>query len=379
MAASIHDILRPRVVTKMVSQIAASTSSVLNFMGMQPGGPNERLVGGRSGEFHIFNNVRAAALIKAPGTAAAKRANNPVGRVPFVFPRFHESTYILSEAVHNLAKLGLSDAQRDEAGADYIKKQLIPVGQRLANARTAMIVGMLRGAVYAHQTGDAHYVDYTSSGAAFTIDYQMPAANKTQLDMLGDGSIIDVSWDNSNANIPLHLGKIDAAFQELSGTRLRHVHCGQVVWNHIITNDYVASGAGIANTPFETFERVVGSGPDGTPLNDKIGKIKAVPWVDFHVSDEGLDLGVPGSETFTKHWGDTFAAFMGDVNPVIYEMMLGTEPIAERDGGPEMVKVGAESWSRVVSNPTGHEVFSLDNCLPSNAVPKANAFGTVVF
>ncbi len=377
--ASIHDILRPRVVARLVSQIAATTNSVLNFMGMQPGGPNEYVVGGRSGTFEVFNNVRTAGWGRAPGTAAANRARNSVGRVPFTFPRHHEAVYLLAEEIHNFARLGVSDAARDEMGADYLKKQMVPPAQRLGNWRTALVVGMLRDSLYLHTQGDVWYPSYTSSGNLAQINYQMPAGNKSQLDMLGDGDIIDVSWDNAGANIPKHLLDIDAAFQELWGGRLEHVHCTSTIWNHVVTNDYVAAGAGIANTPFETFKRKIGEGPDGRPINEKIGTIRAVPYVEFHISDSGLEIGAPGSETYTKHWEDTAAVFMGDPTNQNFEMLLGSEPIAEYENAPQVVKVGADSWTKTSFNPTGWEMFTLDNALPCNYIPKSVAYGTVVF
>ena len=106
MVASIHEILRPQTLTRVVSQIAASTNTFLNFFGMQPGGPNEQFFGhGREGSFHVFNNVRSIGLGRAPGTAAGRRARRPIGKVPFVYPRMHESIDLLGEEIHNFSKI----------------------------------------------------------------------------------------------------------------------------------------------------------------------------------------------------------------------------------------------------------------------------------
>ena len=379
MVASLHELLRPITLTKVISQIAASSQSLLRWMQMGPGQSLELSMGhGREGFYHVFNNVRTVGLGRAPGTAAARRARNPIGRVPFVYPRMHEQTSLLAEEIHNLGRIGDPGA-RDTAGQEYIRRQATPPAQRLANFRTAMVVGMLRDSLYVHESGDNWYFSYTSSGSLFQIAYQMPAANKTQLDMLGAGNIIDVSWDNPSADIPLHLGNINKAFQQLYGGRLEHVHCTFAVWNYITNNDIVAAGHGIANPPFQTFVRALGTGPDGTPINEYVGTINKAPGVTFHISDDGIELGAPGSETWTRHWEDTTAVFMGTPTSDLYNMMLGSEPIAEYDNAPWEVKTGAASWSTRAFNPTSYQLFTLDNALPVAYVPKATAYGTVVF
>lgn len=377
--ASIQEILRPITLTKTVSRIAASTQTVLSWMGMQPGGQNEVFYGhGREGTYHIFNHVRTAGLGRAPGTAAGRIARNPVARVPFVYARMHFEVSLLAEELHNLAKID-DPRMRDEAGSTYIKMQMRSPGERAGNWRTQMVVGMLRDSLYIHESGDDWYFTYESSGGLTQVPFGMPSGNKDQLDMLGAGSIIDASWANAGANIPMHLGKINAAFQQLMGGRLTDIHCTFNVWDNVTSNDFVAAKAGIANAPFETFERKVGEGPDGTPINEYTGRLRIAPGVTWHISDDGLEIGAPGSEAFTKHWGDNNAVFMNSPASGIYSMYQGSEPIAEYDGGPETVRIGLSSWSKKTSNPTATEIFTLDNALPVNHIPASVAYGTVVF
>lgn len=381
MVASIHEILRPQTLTRVVSQIAASTNTLLNFFGMQPGGANERYFGhGREGSFHVFNNVRSIGLGRAPGTAAGRRARQKIGKVPFVYPRMHESVDLLGEEIHNFARID-DPRIRDEAGRDYIKMQMRPVGQRSANWRTGLLVGMLRDSLFIHEDGDDWSYQYASAGNLQRMNFNLPAGNLTQLDMLGAGNIIDASWDNVGANIPRHCLDINAAFQQLNGGRLTDIWLNGSTWNNVTNNDFVAAGAGIANAPFTTFIREVGQGPDGIPINEYLGTINSVPGVIWHITDDGLDIGTPGSETFTKHIESNNALFLVGPNdfPDLYTMYLGSEPIAEFDNGPEEVKVGLASWSVKRSNPTRTELFGLDNALAVSHVPNSRAYGTVIF
>lgn len=348
-------------------------------MGMQPGGPNERFVGGRSAQYDVYNNVRGTALGSAPGTAASRRDRNPVDTIPFTFPRMHESVFIDYETVHNLRQVGGPASGRDEAGADYIKRQMTPLAQRASNWRTAMMVGMLRDSLYITKSGSSWYPNYTSAGSLFQINYQMPAGNKNQLNMLGTGNIIDASWASPGANIPGHIAAINAAFLNLCGSRLERIVLRSSMWQNILNNDYVTAQAGFASSPFTTYNRVVGTGPDGTPINEFFGKLVAFPWIEFIITDDGINIGAPGSETFSTHVESTGAMFLPANSPNYYEMLTGSEPIVEHDGGPVSVKQGLASWTAQRSNPSGWEGFALDNAMPCPYVPNAGAYGTVVF
>lgn len=377
--ASIQQILAPIVLTDVISQQMAAETWILNFMGFSPGGRNEKFFGhGRNGAFRVFNNTRQIGRGRAPGTAAAIARRQSVGEVQIVYPRMHEEIQLLAEEVHNLSKID-DPTTRDIAGLDYIRRQTQFAGQKAGNWRAAMTIGMLRDDLYVSVQGDDWYFNFTAAGSQFRINSNMPAGNRSQLDMLGAGDIIDQSWNNPNANIPAHLSNIDAAFQVLYGGRLEHVILRSAMWQNVINNDRVASQAGIAAAPFSTFARVVGERSDGTPLNVKTGQIAANPMVTFWITDEGLDIGAPGSETFTRYLPQNNAIFMPSPDIGIYSMQLGSEPIAEFDGGPETVRVGLSAWSKKASNPTATEIYNLDNALAINHIPNSTANGTVVF
>jgi hypothetical protein len=223
-------------------------------------------------------------------------------------------------------------------------------------------------------------MSFTSSGSLYRINFNMPAGNQSQLDMLGDGDIIDMSWDNPVAEIPKHLGNVNAAFQELYGGRLENILCTENVWQNVIQNDNVASQGGIAQTPFRTFQRVVGVREDGSPLNVQVGELGCRPGLLWYITDEGVDIGAEGSETFTKYIGDNDVAFLPSPRlPGVFGLMEGSEPIAEFDGGPETVKTGFETWSVKKANPTKTVLYALDNAMAVNHIPNATAYGTVIF
>ena len=384
------DILRPQVLTQVVRQVVASADTILNFMGMQPGGSNERFMGhGREGLFHVFDDSRKTAKGRAPGTPAARSSKQPMKAVPFVYPRMHDSVSLLAEYVHNIGRID-DPVQRDEAGRDMIMRQTTVLNQKAANYRVGMVVGMLRDSLYVHSEGDDWFINYTSTSANHQISFEVPAGNKTQMNMtdragnsVHSANTIGTSWLNAGADIPGHFALINQARAVQGVGPVTDVHLNSVLWQSVIQNDFLASQAGIANAPFQTFDREVGQRPDGSPVHEYIGKFNALPGVTWHISDEGLELWDAANDawTFEKHWPDTMAVFMGDPNvrADAFTLYQGSEPIAEYDGGPETVRVGLSAWSKKTANPTATEVYVLDNCLPVNHDPYSVDIGTVVF
>ncbi|HUQ72856.1 MAG TPA: hypothetical protein VM165_25230 [Planctomycetaceae bacterium] len=372
MPGSYQDILRPQVLTEVVRQVVASADPILNFMGFQPGGSNEKHYGhGREGDYHIFDDSRRVAKARAPGTPAGRSSKQAMKAVHFTYPRMHDSISLLGEYTHNLGMI--SDPRtRDVAGKDMITRQTSVLMRRAANFRIAMTVGMLRDSLYIQQEGDDWFINYTSTNALFQKNFRVPSGNKTTLTMtdragtaVHSGAIIDVPWSSPGADIVLHFAKINAARAAQGVGPVKHVHCNSIVARYLMNNDGLAVIAGISNPPFTKYERDMGTRPDGTPLHEYTLQFLALPGVTFHVTDEGLELwdAATDAHVWTKHFSDTMAVMMGEPTAEKYTMYTGSEPIAEYDGGPETVRVGLSSWSKKTSNPTSTEIYVLDNCL----------------
>lgn len=386
-SASIDQLLAPITFTKTISVVSAASSSLLNFFGMQIGGVNERFYGhGREGSYRIFNNTQDTAVETAPDMPAARRARLPVGDVAFVYPRMFEEFSLSYEDIHNLAKID-DPRMRDIAGESYIARQSVSPGQRHANWRAALLVGMLRDSLYLHQNGHYWYPTYTSSGNVARRNFNLPAGNLNQLNMLDvagtqiydDGAIIDVSWASAGANIPLHCQKVSAGLFRRHGVPLKHIFVRSSMWDKVTNNRYVGAGAGISNPPFQNYMREVGKNPDGSPKMEHTATLNKVPGVTWHINDEGRYLGYPGSTSWAYDIDETAALFLPEPNSELFEGLTGSEAVVERSDGPKMVKQGYSAWTVLAANPSRYQAFQLDNFLPCPYVPGCWAYGTVEF
>lgn len=366
------DILRPQVLTRVVRQVVASADPILNFMGFQPGGFNEVNEGhGRTGTYHIYDDTRQVGKTRAPGTAAGRSSKQGMKAVNFTYPRMHDSISIQAEFFNNIGKID-NPAVRDEAGRTMIERQTKTLSTKAANWRIAMTVGMLRDSLYFTEDGDDWHINYTSTSSLGRVNFQVPAGNKTQGNMtdragtsVHGSSIFAISLDNTTADLVLYIDKVNQARSVQGVGPVRHIHCNNRMWNYIRNLEVLAAMAGIVNPPFMSYDRVAGTRPDGTALHEYTGTVNALPGITFHITDEGLELwdAATSAFVFQKHFPDTMLVMMGDPVGEKYSAYLGSEPIAEYDGGPETIRTGTSAWSKKVSNPTATEVYVLDNCL----------------
>lgn len=383
MAGSIQEILSTKITTRVVSRVAGATSEVLNLFGMQPGGRNvfRRPDVHRTFGYDIFNDTRTVGVGRAPGAPAGVARRQKVGRVDATIPRMNEKLPLLLEELHNLRVVGGPANEYDEMGRAYIARQQNYMGQRAANFRKVLVGGMMRGKVYAHENGDDIYWNYSISGAMYTLDYQIPAGNLNQLDMLGDGDIIDQSWGDPTTDIPLHLSKINAGFQKNVGTRMDLAICDSEMWNRITNNEYVISKAGTSNTPFTVFERAAGNNENGLPNTTMRARLAAFPMLEWLVTDEGVELGTQGSESYTQFVGANNVWF--GPNPTqgmqVMELVEGNEPVKESYQSNPVPRTGLHAWTFESVDPPVVYLYALDNALPCLYVPAATAYPTVVF
>lgn len=383
-------ILAPNVVSNVISQQAATSQWLLNLFGVNhggdasdplfepdtdiPKGENVLNLGyGRHGAFNIVDNSRKVAKGTAPGAPAAQSVLANVGGIPFTFPRMHDSIKLLMETFSNLGTIE-NPAQRDLMGRRMVELQTKIKAQEAANWRKAALIGALRSTLFALKDGEDYNWSFTGG---ISVSNQIPAGNKTQLDMLGAGNIIGTTWANVASPIIQQLGLINAGFQQLCGGALRGIICPNAIWQNVLKNTDVKAVAGIANTPFINLKFEGSPKLAATMKNVKIAQLVSEPQLTFYITDEVVEL---WDGTTAKVCPDTQAIFLGfepdDGTVAMYE---GSEPISEYDGGPMSTRTGFNSWMVDRSNPTCKEIFFLDNAMPIIHVPKAVAIGTVVF
>lgn len=354
--------LQPAVVNERVSRIVVNNDTVQEFFGVKPGGPSTRTVDLRTGAYDIFDDSREVAEASRPGAPATDITRQAVGRVFYSVPRSSEKVSLLYEAMNQQRVIG--GQSQDMSGAVFTSEQERIIRQRQSNMREFQLAAMCRGSYTYTRTGDR--LTHGFSGGAETVNFQIPAGNLNQMDMLGDGDIITNSWATASTNILDDCWEVDDALVELTGRGLSHIFLNSSTWRYIPANTQVQNEAGSSNTPFETLQSDPQRGLHTATL-------AGLPGVTWHINNNRVAL----AGTQTKLFGANKVTFMTEMDSTMVRYMECGEPVAEWEGRPKTMRYGEYYWARELVDPDRVEIHGLSNGLPELLVPKAIATGDV--
>lgn len=385
MPVTIGELLAPQVIIDTISEVNTNKGELAKFMGFALGSGGIRKVPTRVAEYRIFNHTREPAAPRIPGTGPQAVPPNPVGTRRVAMARMFEKIVLDAEMLGNISRIDGPNSQLDVGGQNYIKSQMDFLGEKFNAAIQFMTAGALRGIFYMNPSGDNWTFSFSSTTGSISVDLAIPSGNKTQLDMLGSGSIIDTSWDNPAAQIVTHCIKIGAAMVQLTGMPLQNVVLNSVLWEKVINNTQVRSIGGTVQAPFDSFNYVIDK-VDGYK-NRGMGKavLKALPWLTWNICDEVLSVGgsdpvySTGTGTLTKVVPNENAVFMPDPDNSWCQMWHGGELVAEDYGKPMVMRTGLYAWKRFDIEPTTVNILSLLNAVPVYYRPQGVCYGTVVF
>lgn len=367
MPLSAQQLLAPKTILQAISQLDLPGASLQRLFGWGAGGTNRARQSGRNFSYDIFNHTRKLASARGPGQAASRQAPQRVGHVQATFPRSSEAIPLLDEDLLNRRRIGGPSDELDEGGESYITRQEAYLAQRFTNLIEFQTAAMLRGSYSFDTVGDD--LRHGFSGGDTTVDFRIPAGNKDQLDMLGDGDLIAAVWSNASTDIPAQLQNINAAMVRLTGLGLAHVVLTGVGWQYVLNNTKVQTLGGAGRAPFETLRRV-GQGEFSAVL-------RAIPWITFHVIDYGLEVWDGSAETFTKLVEDDHAIFLPEPSPRWAQLIEGSEIVTEGPGGVRAERFGFHPYGYATHDPSGWELCAVYNGIPALYTPQAVAYGEI--
>lgn len=367
-------------VTGLTSQVATTQSRFQKFYNMAPGGAAVEQVSGRVVQLDNFDHTRKIGKGRSPGTGPSTRSLQKVGAKTASLLRIHEKAYLNADKLFNKRKLGQPwSSPADKMGQDYVIKQTSYMAEIISNTREFATVQAFKGAIYLFVDGDDWTFSDSSSSANVTIDFGVPAGNKSKLDMLGDGDILATSWNNTAAPIIGDLMQIDGAMQSLNGRPLTDVWLNSNMIGYVLDNAQVVARGGSANTVFNDWARNPSRNEQGLLNAGTDIVLRGYPDVTFHVYNGGMEVGSGTSQSYTKFLPDNYALFTAAVDNQWHKMVEGSEIVMETRESEGEERFGITSWTEPCTQPAGRELITLDNFLPINAVPTATAYGTIVY
>ncbi len=362
MATALPTELQPIVVTERVSRIKLINTELQKFWGFQDGGPNSMPVPVRSGTYDVFNDTREVATSVVPGSPSQNVAPQPFGTVNFAIPEVNENVLLTAEKLFNLRTMGAGGNVIDMYGMNYVAEQEARLKQRLVNFREFQAAALMRGSYSFTAAGGSSAFSHSFSGGTYTVDYKVPSTHKTTIN-----SIIGTTWANIAATIVTDILDINAFSSEETGRGIKHAHCNSTMWQNIVSNTQVQNLAGSVNQPYEISRN--------NDSEDYTAVLKAIPWLTFHINDNGLNL----SGTFTKFFADTQITFTVEPGSDIASYYTCPTPVVEYEGGPILGVNGEKIWHMTASDPAGYKLRGCLSGLPALKVPKGIFCATAVF
>lgn len=367
MGVSTQQILAPKTILQAVTQMALPGTTLQRLFGWGFGGTNIDRQSGRNFSYDIFDATRRIASGRVPGQVSSRQQPQKVGSVSGTFPRSAECIALLDEDLLNHRYLGGTPTELDRGGESYLTKQEAYLAQRFSNLIEFQTAAMIRGSYTYADDGDVLRQQFDSGSV--TIDFQIPSGNRDQLDMLGDGDILDADWATAATDIPLHLHKINAAMLQTTGMGLAHVVLTGTAWRYILNNTKVQAMGGSMNVVFESLKR--------TSTGEFEAVLRALPWITFHIVDYGLDVWNGTTDVFTRLIEDDHAAFFPEPSRRWVQYLEGSEIVTEGPGGAKSEQFGFFPYAYPTHDPSGWELCAVMNGIPALYTPSAMAYGLV--
>ena len=373
---SIQDVLSPEVVLREISRIQLPGTVLSDLFGWGLASRDPANMSGnmidyplRDGSYDVFSRTKNAGTGRVPGTANGLIKPQKAGRVKFTIPRLAEQIALTDEELVNRRQLGQAVTVIDSMGENYIMRQKRYMAELVGNMIEFQTAALLRGSYTFDQVGDELRNAFT--GGEETIDFQIPAGNKNQLDMLGAGAIVGASWATASTNLVNDVYQVNQAMNALTGMGVEHAICNGVTIQYLLNNDFIKAQAGTSNTPFEQFER---SGPGRFTI-----VFRAIPWVKWHIIEYGLNLW-DGSSAFaeTVLIANDNVTFLPTPNPPWVQYLNGGEVVTEGPNGTRAFRSGFYAYGFPAWNPSGWNLCTVHNGFPALYIPQAIATADVV-
>jgi major capsid protein E len=351
MATALPQELQPAVVSERISRVKPIMTELQKFWGFDGG--NVKPVPIRTGTIDIFNDTRQVATGVIPGSASANVPPNPVGTFNYAIPEVRENIALKAEKLFNLRQMGASGNVIDQYGLNYIAEEEQFLKQKLNGFREFQTAALMRGSYTYSKVGGSTNLVHSFSGGTYTVDYKLPSTNTGSLN-----SSISAAWSNAGTKIVSDILAVNALSANVTGRGIRHAFCNSVVWQYIVSNTQVQNLAGSVNMPYDVVRN--------NDSEDYSMVLKAVPWLKFHVNDNGLEL---TAGTFSKFFADTQITFTVEPGPDIASYYTCPSPVVEYDGGPILGVQGEHYWYTSLRDPAAYQLNTVLSGMPVPKVP----------
>jgi hypothetical protein len=206
-----------------------------------------RKVLGNVARFTQYTGQRQTATQQTRNGPSRNRQLKELGVKDLVMITSRENIILDADDYQCLLRYDSLDVQK--MGIEEVGRQIKEAKVTLDNLRVASVANVLfNGNIWFDASGN---LLPSSTNAVTTTPFNVPAGNQAQLNVLGQGNIIDSTWDNTSADIVNQIVNLKQAAAALTGFPLKHAFYGRNILNFLATN-----------TTVQAFMSRSGSSPD---------------------------------------------------------------------------------------------------------------------
>ncbi|MEM7227251.1 MAG: major capsid protein [Planctomycetota bacterium] len=359
MAKTLQQIIGGRNLTGLIQGVTPG----LNSGKLPPAlfaNPVRRTVKGNTAKYKQVNGTRKTARIQQYGSPSEKRSLSGVQDKPVVLLHTFEH---INHAASVLINLQSTNGDDQRMGQEEVDRQTTEFAQLFTNLRlAAMFSAFGLGAI--HFDSDGNMLP-SATGAAVTVDFEIPAGNKDQLNVLGAGNIIDASWATATTAIIRHVQKIQEAAIKKTGYPIVHAIYGANILDYLLNN----------NQTKELINRSQNNNAGASRASIPDGFMGLTWWPGY----EGMFF-EDQNGTAQSLIGDDTIVFLPEPDRTWFEVLEGTFAVPQNlnitsDGGAALASLaevaGPFSYAETQTDPVSVKQMAGDTFLPVIKVPNA--------
>lgn len=354
-----QQVLRPENLTNAINEI--QTDIKINLpLGFFT--ESVRMVGD-VGSYLKYTGSRKTAKLVNYGSPSLSRGKEGVKRRPVQLAHTFQNTDV--NLIDSQGLMGPNGVVENIAVSE-ISRQLMDFKVQNVNLRKQAIASALvHFAVYFADDGDGYRLLPNSTGADLTVDFDVPAGQKGQLDILGGGDIIDASWATASTDILFHLSEVRRQMILLGGWEPKTILHGKNIPKYL--RDNTALNQFFIRNP--VFNNAVLS--DDAPPG-----LSSYNWIDM--STGFIENGAGTAEVII---GDDEIVFLPDFGNEWYNLYIGSyvKPVNLGNVSQDLMQAltnfsqvfGMFAYATQNNDPSGLRMYAGDTFLPVINAPKA--------
>lgn len=191
-------------------------------------------VEGDTGKYDKVSGNRDYARLVRYGSPSQRANMKGIKEVPVKLIHTFEHQIHKPLVYKNLRAEG--DEGKQERGKQTIARHVRDFASRLQLTRQIAIQqALLKGIIYIGTDGK---ILPSSSGSEYSIDFQVPAGNKDQLNVFGSGDLLTVNWTSATADVITEMNNVKSAALKKTGYPLANVVYGKNILYYLLNNNF---------------------------------------------------------------------------------------------------------------------------------------------